>query len=260
MENNENFVAEQVTEKVEQTTEETVTQQQTAPKTYTQEEVDEIVGKRNARTRAKIEKEYQRRYGGLEAVLKAGTGMESIEEMTGSLQKFYESKGVAFPQKEDYSPKDIEVLAKADAQDIIRAGMEEVVEEVDRLAKLGTDKMTPREKATFLHLAAHRSSEERNSELRKLGVTEDVYGSKGFQDFAGMFQSGTPVSEIYALYEKSQPKKEVQTIGSMKNSGGGDTGVKDYYSFEEASKFTRKDFEKNPALLKAVEKSMTKWK
>ena len=30
--------------------------------------------------------------------------------------------------------------------------------------------------------------------------------------------------------------------------------------FEEASKFTKEDFDKNPALFKAVEKSMQKWK
>ena len=46
MENNENFVAEQAAENVEQTTEQT-------PKMFTQEEVNEIVGKAKARTRAK---------------------------------------------------------------------------------------------------------------------------------------------------------------------------------------------------------------
>ena len=45
MENNENFVAEQVTENVEQTTEQT-------PKMFTQDEVNDIVGKAKARTKA----------------------------------------------------------------------------------------------------------------------------------------------------------------------------------------------------------------
>ena len=71
MENNENFVAEQAAENVEQTTEQT-------PKTYTQEEVDAIVGKRIARKEAKIRKEYDRKYGDLTEVLKAGTGKESV--------------------------------------------------------------------------------------------------------------------------------------------------------------------------------------
>ena len=58
MENNENLVAE-VTENVENTTEQT----QQEVKTYTQEEVNDIVGKAKARTRAKIEKENNRKYG-----------------------------------------------------------------------------------------------------------------------------------------------------------------------------------------------------
>ena len=69
MENNENFAIE--AENVETTTEET-------PKTYTQEEVDAIVGKRVARTEAKLRKENDRKYGQLVEVLKAG----SIRYMT----------------------------------------------------------------------------------------------------------------------------------------------------------------------------------
>ena len=59
MNENEILVADEVTENAEQTAEET-------PKTYTQDEVNEIVGKRIARKEAKIRKEYERRYGDLE--------------------------------------------------------------------------------------------------------------------------------------------------------------------------------------------------
>ena len=36
--------------------------------------------------------------------------------------------------------------------------------------------------------------------------------------------------------------------------------VKDFYTFEEASKFTIEDFNKNPKLYEAVERSSYKWK
>ena len=49
-------------------------------------------------------------------------------------------------------------------------------------------------------------------------------------------------------------------MGSMKNNTADNNAVKDFYSYEEASKFTKKDFDKNPALLKAVEASRSKWK
>ena len=66
---------------------------------------------------------------------------------------------------------------------------------------------------------------------------------------------------IYELYTKTQPKKEIKTIGSMKSTKAtDDNGVQDFYSFEEASKFTKADFDKNPALFKAVQASIPKWK
>jgi hypothetical protein len=253
IENNENLVTEQVTENVEQTTEQT-------PKTYTQEEVDAIVGKRIARKEAKIRKEYDRKYGGLEEVLRAGTGKENVEEMTDTFRQFYEQKGIKIPQKPTYSDSDIAVLARAEADDIIRSGYEDVVEEVDRLTAIGYANMTAREKAVFKALAEHRQGAERGRELAKLGVTEDVYNGKEFKDFASKFTASTPISDIYSIYAKTQPKKEHKTMGSMKNIDSGDNGVKDFYTPEEARKFTKKDYDNNPALFKAVENSMLKWK
>lgn len=252
MENNENFVTEQVAENVEQTTEQT-------PKTYTQEEVDDIVGKRIARKEAKIRKEYDRKYSRMGDVLMAGTGAKSVEEATDTLEKFYTSKGVKMPQKPTYSDKDIEVLAKAEADEIIRSGFEEVVEETDRLAALGAANMTAREKAVFRALAEHRQNAEMGKELSKIGVTEDVYNSQEFKDFRGMFNSNTPIQDVYNIFKQTQPKKEYKTMGSMKNSTSDDSTVKDFYTRDEALKFTKKDFDKNPALFKAVEASMLKW-
>ena len=251
MENNENFVAE--TENVEQTTEQT-------PKTYTQDEVNEIVGKRLARQEARIRKENDRKYGGLVEVLQAGTGKESIEEMTGAFRDFYEKKGIRINKKPEYSDRDIEYLAEKEAADVINAGFEEVVEEVDRLAKIGADKMTAREKAVFTALANHRANAERAQELASIGVTEDVCNSKEFKDFASQFNPNTPITKVYDIYRKTQPQKEHKPMGSMKTDVSADSGVKDFYTPEEARRFTKKDFDNNPALFEAVQKSMHKWK
>ena len=255
MENNENFVTE-VTENVEQTTEET-------PKTYTEAEfnakLDEVLGKKIARKEARIRKEYEKKYGDLENVLKAGTGKESVEEMTDTFAKFYESKGIKLPTKPSYTDKDIEILARAEADDVISLGYEEVVEEVDRLAELGAANMTPKEKAYFKVLAEHRQSTERKNELSKIGVTEDVYNSKEFKDFASKFNSSTPIADIYNIYNKTLPKKDIKPMGSMTNKTSEKGTVKDFYTRDEALQFTKKDFDKNPALFKAVQESMTKW-
>lgn len=253
MDNNENFVAEQVTENVEQTTEET-------PKMFTQDEVNEIVGKSKARERAKVTRQFERKYGQLEEVLKAGTGKEDVDDITDTFKQFYTKKGIKFAEKPAYSEQDLQVLARVDADEIIRAGYDEVVEEVERLTELGAANMTPREKAVFKVLAEHRQGAERGNELSKIGVTEDVWGSKEFADFASKFSATTPIRDIYDIYEKTQPKKNIRTMGSMKNSNSGDSGVKDFYTPEEARRFTKKDFDNNPALFKAVENSMLKWK
>lgn len=251
MDNNENLA--QQAENVEQTTEQT-------PKMYTQEELNDIVGKRIARTEAKIRKENDRKYGGLLEVLKAGTGEEDVGKLEASLRDFYAKKGVEVQSKPNLSDRDIDVLAGAEAEEIIRCGYEDVVEEVDRLADIGYENMTAREKKVFKALAEHRRCAERGMELSKLGVTEDVYNSKEFMDFASKFNPTIPVRDVYDIYSKTIPKKEIRTMGSMKSDAPADNGVKDYYSYEEAVKFTKADFDKNPALFKKVQESMTKWK
>jgi hypothetical protein len=253
MENIETFAPEQVAENVEQTTEQT-------PKTYTQEEVDAIVGKRLARKEARIRKEYDRKYGDLEEVLKAGTGKESVEEVTDTFKQFYQKKGIQFPTKPAYTDNDIEVLAQAEANDIIRSGFEDVVEEVDRLADIGVANMTAREKAVFKVLADHRQKAERGRELTKIGVTEEVYESKEFKDFASKFNATTPIRDIYDIYQKTQPKKEIKPMGSMKNSTSEDGMVKDFYTPDEARSFSRKYLDEHPDVYKAIVNSMPRWK
>ena len=261
MENNENLVTdtEEVTENVEQTTEET-------PKKYTEDElnakVNEIVGKRIARKEAKIRKEYDRKYGELEEVLRAGTGKEydNTEDMTGYLKDFYGKKGIKMPEKPRYSDSDTAILAKAEAEDIISAGYDEVVEEVDRLLEIGVANMTAREKAVFKTLAEHRKATEEARELSSLGVTKEEYESAEFKEFARKYSApGTPIGDVFKLYRQTQPKKEHKTAGSMKQTPQASSGVKDFYSREEALKFTKADFDKNPALFKAVEASIPKW-
>ena len=258
MNENENLVTEQVAENTEQPVEE-------SPK-YTEAEfnakvnatVDEILGKKIARKEARIRKEYERKYGPLEEVLKAGTGKQSVEEITDAFTEFYGSKGVKI-EKPNYTARDIETLARAEADEIIRGGYEDVVEEVDRLAQIGAENMSARERALFGKLCEHRQNTERGQELAKIGVTEEEYNSKEFQDFARKFASNTPIADIFDIYNKTKPKKEFKTMGSMKSTTADTNTVKDFYSYEEAMSFTKKDFDKNPALLKAVENSMTKW-
>ena len=255
MENNENFVEQ--TENVERTTEQTVTEP--AAK-FTQEDMSAAVGKAKARERAKIEKQYKREYGELVEVLKAGTGKENVGEITDTFREFYRKKGVPLREKPSYTEQDIVTLARADADEFISAGYEDVVEEVDRLSEVGYENLTPREKAVFKTLADYRQNTEQARELSGIGVTEDVYNSAEFKDFAKKFNANIPISDVYDIYRQTQPQKEIRTMGSMKTTPAPDSGVKEFYTVEEARRFTKADYDKNPALFAAVERSMQKWK
>jgi len=262
MNENENIAIENIAENVDVTTEES-TVREVPEKVYTEAEFKERLGgaldKKTARLEAKIRKEYEKKYGELENVLRAGTGKQDVSEMADAFKQYYQQKGIQIPTEPTYSDRDIAVLAKAEAEDIINSGFEDVVEETDRLASLGVDKMNAREKALFKELAEYRQNAERGKELLKIGVTEDVYGSKEFRDFAAKFSSSTPITEVFDIYSKMQPKKEIRTMGSMKSGAAADKGVKDFYTRDEALQFTKKDFDNNPELFKAVEKSMLKW-
>lgn len=251
---NENLV-EETTENVETATEETVEQIETpAKKTYNEEEVNHIVGKKLARNTAKLKREFEKKYGELENVLRAGTGKETVEEITDTFRDYYQRKGIQMSTTPSYSDRDIEVLAKAEADEIINAGFDEVVGETDRLSQIGYEKMTPRERAVFKSLAEHRQKAERGKELAKIGVTEDIYDSDRFKAFASKFNSSTPITEIYTLYNATLPKKEVRTMGSVTSSQA--PKVKDFYTQEEIERLTDEDLD-NEEVWNAVRRSMT---
>lgn len=280
MEDNKELVLEN-TENVEQTTEEMTTEEilnteseaiveeeSVEEKLYSEDELNkrvnellaEKLGKKTAIIERKLRKEYDSKYGDLENVLRAGTGEDTIEGITDKFKGFYKQKGINIPDRSNYSENDLKILANAEADDIISTGFDEVVEEVDRLAEIGLENMNPREKIVFHKLATYRQNMERENELASIGVNKDVLNNAEFTTFASQFNSNVPIKEVYNMWTKTQPTKKVEQMGSMKNTNVKDNGVKDFYTYEESLKFTRKDFDNNPELFKAVEKSMQKWK
>lgn len=255
-EENTNPVIDEITENVEeQATEELVdgAKKEEAPvaETFTKEQVDEMIAKKLARKEAKIRKEYDKKYGKLENVLKAGTGAETVEEMTDTFADFYTKRGIQIPSTPQYSDREMQILADAEANDIISSGYEEVVEEVDRLAGIGVDNMTPQEKMIFSKLAKERTRIESEKELASLGITKL---DDDFNNFANKLNPSLSLKEKYEMYTQLNPKKKVEPIGSMKS--GQMSKVKDHYSEDEISKMTLDDLN-DPDVWEAVRKSMT---
>ncbi len=237
------------------------TAEQTPEKLYTEEEfrakMNEGFGKRLARKEAKIRKEYKPMEDLVEAMM-AGTGKRSIAELTAFVKEFYEEKGVEMPKKAPYTDRDIAVLARSDAEDIISAGPEEISEELKRLVDLGTENMSSREKAVFERLSKHQKDAQRVAELSEIGVPKEVYESADFRDFAEMFTSGTPIKKIYDTYQKTRQKEEIKPMGPVASSVP-ENNVKDYYSPDEVDKFSRDYLDKHPEVYRAVMNSMQKW-
>ena len=274
MDNNENVVVEttenvdvQATEQLVDGAKATTEAEGVEEKLYTQadidrlvnEKVDELLPRKLERAKSKLQREYQERYGRTETVLNAGLGTTNIDDATKKLSDFYKAKGIVIPDEPRYSEADLKVLANAEANEIINSSYEDLVEEVDRLADKGIDRMTAREKLVFTKLAEERQRQESVRDLATIGVKPEALKDSDYLEFANKLNPSLSAKEKYEMYLKIKPKPKVETIGSMRGATSKDNGVKDFYTYEESLKFTKADFDRNPELYKAVEKSMQKW-
>lgn len=251
------------------TSEEVVENQVQETKTYSEEEVEAIRqeihennqkawDKRWGQEKSKMEREYAQK-DQLINLLKEQTGKENMADL---LDYSYAQYGMERPntrtQEED------EILGKHDAKVILELDDETIKEEADRLAKI--EKRTAREQAQFVELnnfiVNKTEQEKRNKEIQEIGIGQDVYDSQEFKDLLNKFDKNTSLKEVYEIYQKinNAPKKEKPfSVGSLKNTKESGSGVKDYYTFEESKQFTKADFDNNPELWEAVQRSMPKW-
>lgn len=259
MNENELLVTEEVTENVETTTTEEIVEE---PKLYTEKEfnarLDAMIGEKLSRQKRKLEKEYNKKlekYSDLEGVLKAGTGKTDVAEMTSTFRDFYSQKGIEIPEKPTYSDRDNEILARAEAEEIIKFGFDDVVEEVDRLTAKGYENMSSREKAVFKVLAEYRQDEEWKRELSSVGISREDIESQELKEFAKKHNIKTINQDVYKLF-KQTAKPKAEPIGSMKN--GSHEDEKTFYTPEEVDRLTEKDYD-NPVIMQRVRESMKKW-
>lgn len=217
---------------------------------FTKSQLEEIVKKRLGRQENKLRKEYATKYERLENVVNAGLGTKDTDEAVDKLTEFYRSKGINIPSEPRYSDRDLEVLAEAEANEIISDGYDEIVDEVNRLAAIG-DKMSQRDKLVFTRLASKRKELEERRQLTAMGVKEL---DDDFVAFESKLNPNLSMKEKYEMYLAQKPKIQNNIMGSMK--GSPENKIKDYYSPEEISKLTEEDLD-DPKVWEAVRKSMT---
>ena len=155
-----------------------------------QEEFSEMMKTRLDRQERTFQKELSK-YKDTENVLKSALGASDIEEANKKLREYYENEGIKLPEvyKPGLSSREIEVLAKADAQDFINEGYDSMLNEANRLAAKEYKNLNDRERIIFNTLAEELNKENSKRELLKVGAKEDVLNDKDFINFRNQFNS-----------------------------------------------------------------------
>ena len=225
-----------------------------------QEEFSEMMKTRLDRKDREFERVLSK-YKDTENVLKSTLGANDIDEANKKLREYYEAEGVKLPEvyKPGLSSREIEVLAKADAQDFINEGYDSMLNEANRLAAKEYKNLNERERIVFNTLAERLTQEDNKRNLLKLGATEDVLNDKKFIDFKNQFNSKTPIRDIYNLYLKTQDSKtKPVAMGSMKDTVA-QKETKDFYSPTDVKNLSDDDWNK-PGVWEKALASMKKWK
>lgn len=239
------------------------------PKMFTEEEANELAEKiakqRESRAWKKAEREKERElkeYNDIFNTLKAGMGTEDIGEIKKSLENFYTEQGVNVTRSNKLTEKQEKILAKAEADEIIELGEDEINQVANDIYNIPLDKRTVREKVIFEMLGNHMLEENAKKSLIDNGIDLSILEDKEFKKFASKFNANTQLSDIYDMYNKLNVQKEKvekpKSTGSAKNIVTTNE-IKEFYTPEEVSKFSMKDLD-NPQLMKVVEESMSKWK
>lgn len=224
---------------------------------------EEKVEERLIRDRVNRERKQNKemtKYRQLENVIKAGLGVDNLDEAISRTSSFYKEQGINIPEyKESYSERDEKILAKADAQEIIETGRNEMEAEANRIANIPAEKRTIREKTIFDTLCKELINLKDIDDLKEKGYKTEILSEKKFNEFRNQFNVNIPISKIYEMYSKINGQEVVQpkSPGSAKSTTT-IKQIKDYYSPEDFDKLTEEDLN-NPKIMEIVDKSRLQW-
>ena len=220
-----------------------------------QDEYENMLKTRLDRADRKFQKELSK-YRDTDNVLRSTLNLSEGDDTNAKLREYYESEGIKLPEpiKVGLSSRQIEVLAKDEANQIIESGYDEMNREANRLANIGYANLNESEKIIFNTLCERLTKENDEKALLKLGANEGLLSDDKFIKFRKQFNSDVPMETIYSLYKNNQPKAKVENPGSMK--GVKEQNKKAFYTDEEIDKLSLEDLDK-PGVWEAVRNSMT---
>ena len=219
---------------------------------------ERLIRDRNSRERRQAQE--MAGYKQLANVIQAGLGVDNLDEAIKKSSEYYKEQGIEIPEfKGNFSERDEKILAKADAQEIIDAGFQEMEQEANRIANIPEAQRTIREKTVFDTLCRELINKKDVDDLKAKGYKTDILQTKEFSDFRNQFNVNTPISKIYEMYSKINGQKVEQPAspGSAKTNTTNNE-IKDYYSSEDFDKLTKEDLD-NPKVMEIVNKSRLQW-
>lgn len=184
---------------------------------------EEKIEARLIRDRVKRERETNEKfskYQELEGILKVGLGAKDLDDLIVKSSDFYKEQGINIPvieRKQSLNDRDAVVLAKADAQDIMKCGEKEMEYEANRIANIPKEKRTIRENTIFNELARELTIRQ----LKNKGYDTNVLNDEKFKEFSSHIVN-KPITEVYDMYTKlnSKPVEKPASAGSAKNEVG----------------------------------------
>ena len=208
-----------------------------------EEKVEERLRRDRINRERKQDKELAK-YRQLENIIKAGVGVDNIDDAISKTSSFYKEQGINIPEyKEMHSEREQKILAKADAELIIDLGMQEMEAEANRIAKIPQDQRSIREQTMFNTLCERIVEQKQVNELKEKGIKTEILEDKSFKEFKNKFAFNTPISDIYEMYSKlnAKPVEKPASAGSAKNEVG---KVTETFSAERINNMTPQELMK----------------
>ena len=252
----------EVTEEVTQPSEEDIEKRIEEEVNKRFEEKIEARLARDRNSRERKEAPVRAKYQQLEEMMKSALGAKDIDDVITKSREFYKEQGITIPEvinKPSLNERDEIVLAKADADDIIKLGKSEMEAEANRIASIPENQRSLRDKTIFNDLCQELVKMNDLESLKTKGYDVKILEDKDFSSFRNQFNLNTPVDQIYEMYQQVKGTKPVQpkSPGSAKTNTTNNE-IKDYYTPEEVRQFTEEDLD-NPKLMEAIDRSMLKW-
>lgn len=194
---------------------------------------EEKMEKRLIRDRIKREREEAQaraKYEQLENIMKTALGANDIDDVISKSKEFYREQGIEIPEiinKSSYSEREEMILAKADAEEIIGLGKKEMEEEANRIAAIPKSERSVRDNTIFKEVCTKLMVMKDEESLKSKGYDMKILEDKDFSLFRSQFNVDTPVSKVYEMYSKLNPKtvEKPASAGSAKseNNTSGET-------------------------------------